>query len=61
MAMSWETYTANEEAMYTAACQGHAATFGIVEDTEDYMEAHGYDGCEQMPCRKGCPLIAEEG
>jgi len=59
MAMSWEQYTAMEEAANMDACQGHAATFGILEDTEDFMEKHNLDGCEQMPCRVGCPLMPD--
>jgi len=57
--VSWEQYCSMEEAANTGACQEHAKKFGILEDTEDYMELHGYNGCDQMPCRVGCPLQAE--
>lgn len=60
MPMSWEQYIEMEEAANYGACQEHAAEFGIFENTENYMERHGYDGCDQMPCRRNCPLIKEK-
>jgi hypothetical protein len=60
MSLSWEQYTAMEEAANLGICQEHAARFDIHEDTEDYMERYGMSGCDEMPCCKGCPLRKNE-